>query len=60
MANFEPVLLKNVGVKESHTLKVYKDRGGYKGLDAALAKSPVECVQSWSPGFSRCMVLPTT
>lgn len=45
MANFEPVLLKNVGVKDSHTLKVYKDRGGYKGLDAALAKSPADCVQ---------------
>ena len=40
MANFEPVLLKNVGTKDSHTLKVYKDRGGYQGLDAALAKSP--------------------
>ncbi|MFO0811845.1 MAG: NADH-quinone oxidoreductase subunit NuoF [Gemmatales bacterium] len=46
MANFEPVLLKNVGVKDSHTLKVYKDRGGYKGLDAALAKSPADVVQT--------------
>jgi NADH-quinone oxidoreductase subunit F len=45
MANFEPVLLKNVGVKDSHTLSVYQSRGGYKGLDAALAKAPAEVVQ---------------
>ncbi|HMO35692.1 MAG TPA: NADH-quinone oxidoreductase subunit NuoF [Gemmatales bacterium] len=45
MANFEPVLLKNVGIPDSHTLKVYKERGGYKGLDAALAKAPAEVVQ---------------
>jgi NADH-quinone oxidoreductase subunit F len=40
MAKFEPVLLKNWGVKDSHTLAVYKDRGGFKGLDKALAMAP--------------------
>jgi len=37
---FEPVLLKNWGVKDSHTLAVYKSRGGFKGLDKALAQAP--------------------
>src|SRR5436190_18731800 len=37
---FEPVLLRNWGVKDSHTLAVYKSRGGLKGLDKALAMAP--------------------
>jgi NADH-quinone oxidoreductase subunit F len=40
MAKFEPVLLKNWGVKDSHTLAVYEKRGGFKGLDKALAMAP--------------------
>ncbi len=46
MPKFEPVLLKNWGVKDSHTLAVYKKRGGFVGLDKALAMSPAEVTQT--------------
>lgn len=42
--SFEPVLLRNVGVKDSHTLKVYRARGGYEGLQKALALPPGDVV----------------
>jgi NADH-quinone oxidoreductase subunit F len=37
---FEPVLLRNVGVEGSTTLKVYKSRGGYQALRKALKMTP--------------------
>ena len=37
---FEPVLLRNVGVEGSTTLKVYEQRGGYQGLRRALTMTP--------------------
>jgi NADH-quinone oxidoreductase subunit F len=43
---FEPVLLRNVGIPNSHTLAVYRERGGYQGLKKALEKSPAEVVQA--------------
>ncbi len=36
LANFEPVLLANIGQPESHTLAVYEASGGYRGLRRAL------------------------
>lgn len=36
MANYEPLLLRNVGVEGSETLAVYKSHGGYKALEKAL------------------------
>ena len=37
MATFEPILSRNWNVAESHTLKVYEARGGYKASRKALA-----------------------
>ncbi len=36
MASFEPVLLRNVGVEGSRTLRVYESRGGYAAARKAL------------------------
>lgn len=36
MAEFEPILLRNVGVVGSRTLKVYESRGGYAAARKAL------------------------
>jgi NADH-quinone oxidoreductase subunit F len=44
MPNSEPVLLRNVGIKDSHTLRVYRERGGYQGLAKALEKAPADVV----------------
>src|SRR5262245_55940950 len=44
MADFEPVLLRNVGVPNSQRLDVYKQRGGYRALPKALATSPADVV----------------
>jgi len=41
MAKFEPVLMRNVGVDGSRTLKVYQSRGGY-----AAAK---KVITAWTP-----------
>ncbi len=35
---FEPVLLKNVGVEGSHTLEVYRSRGGYRSAEKVIAE----------------------
>jgi NADH-quinone oxidoreductase subunit F len=40
VAAFEPVLSRNWNVPESHTLKVYEYRGGYKAARSALASDP--------------------
>ncbi len=45
MAAFEPVLLRNVGVKHSHLLKVYESRGGYSAARKALKMTPDEIVE---------------
>jgi NADH-quinone oxidoreductase subunit F len=37
MAKFEPVLLRNVGIEGSQTLKVYESRGGYASARKALS-----------------------
>ncbi|MCP4247175.1 MAG: NADH-quinone oxidoreductase subunit NuoF [bacterium] len=42
MAAYEPVLLKNVGVENSATRKVYESRGGYQALRKALKMAPDE------------------
>src|SRR6516164_8090435 len=36
MADFEPILTRNWDVAESHTLRVYESRGGYKAARQAL------------------------
>ena len=38
MAEFEPVLLANVGKPASHTRDVYESSGGYQGLRKAMAE----------------------
>ncbi len=45
MPDFEPVLLRNLGVPDSQRLHVYRERGGYQGLAKALAMSPADVVQ---------------
>lgn len=44
MAEFEPVLLANLGVENSTTLKVYVGRGGYAGAAKALQMAPEDVV----------------
>src|SRR3972149_10158682 len=45
MAAFEPILLRNVGVKHSQTLKVYESRGGYQAVRKAIKMTPDEVVE---------------
>ena len=46
MAEFEPVLLANVGIEESWTRRVYEQRGGYQALRRVLREmSPREVVE---------------
>jgi NADH-quinone oxidoreductase subunit F len=45
MAAYEPVLLRNVGVEGSRTLKVYEQRGGYQSIRKTLQSSPDEIVE---------------
>ncbi len=40
MATFEPVLTRNWGLPDSHTLRVYESRGGYQAARKALASDP--------------------
>ena len=44
MATYEPVLLRNVGVEGSTSLKVYESRGGYQAVRKALKMTPQEVV----------------
>lgn len=46
MADFEPILMRNVGVAGSTSLAVYKDRGGYQAVEKALKTPPQEIVES--------------
>jgi len=41
----EPLSLKRVGVKDGHTLKVYRDMGGYRSLEKALKMSPADIIE---------------
>ncbi len=41
----EPLQLKLMHVKDGHTLKVYKDHGGYKALEKALKMSPGDVIE---------------
>jgi NADH-quinone oxidoreductase subunit F len=45
MASYEPILLRNLGVEGSRTLKVYESRGGYASLRKALAMTPDAVVE---------------
>src|SRR5688500_14031000 len=43
VADFEPVLLANINLENSHTLQVYESRGGYNALKKMLReKTPAE------------------
>lgn len=42
---FEKILMKNVGVPNSTSLKVYESRGGYEGARKALKMTPDEVVE---------------
>jgi NADH-quinone oxidoreductase subunit F len=42
MANSEKLITRNWGKKDSHTLPGYRQNGGYKGLEKALAMSPAQ------------------
>src|SRR5690606_9231941 len=44
MAKYEPVLLRNVGIDDSQTLKVYESRGGYAAARKALTTMTSESV----------------
>jgi len=41
----EPLQLKRVLVKDGHTLKVYRDMGGYKSLEKAFKMSPADVIE---------------
>jgi NADH-quinone oxidoreductase subunit F len=41
----ESILLRNIGALDSHTLKVYKSRGGYRGLEKVVREmSPQQVI----------------
>ena len=40
----EPLQLKRMHVENGHTLKVYRDMGGYKALEKALKMAPVDII----------------
>ncbi len=44
MGSFKPVLLRNRGVENSRSLKVYESRGGYRAVRKALKMTPDEVV----------------
>lgn len=41
----EPLQLKLMHVKDGHTLKVYKDHGGYKALEKAFKMAPADVIE---------------
>ena len=41
----EPLQLKRVHMKDGHTIKVYRDTGGYASLKKALTMSPAEIIE---------------
>jgi NADH-quinone oxidoreductase subunit F len=40
----EPLQLKRMHIKDGHTLKVYRETGGYKSLEKALKMTPAEII----------------
>ena len=42
---FEPILTRNVGVRDVQQLKVYESRGGYASVKKAFEQTPEEIVQ---------------
>src|SRR5688572_9562666 len=47
MQHFEPVLLANVDIPDSHTLKVYEASGGYQALRKTLKeKTPADVIET--------------
>jgi len=40
----EPLSLKRMHIKDGHTLKVYRDTGGYRSLDVALKMAPADII----------------
>ncbi|HUO56977.1 MAG TPA: NADH-quinone oxidoreductase subunit NuoF [bacterium] len=45
MADFQPQLTKRFGIKNSHTLNVYLETGGYSSLKNLFAKKPAEVIE---------------
>jgi NADH-quinone oxidoreductase subunit F len=41
----EPLSLKRIGVKDGHTLKVYRETGGYNSLEKALKMAPADVIE---------------
>src|SRR2546425_3070309 len=41
----EPLQLKRMHIKDGHTLKVYRDTGGYKSLEKALKMAPADIIE---------------
>src|SRR4051794_12206728 len=41
----EPLSLKRIGVKDGHTLNVYRQTGGYRSLEQALSMTPEQIIQ---------------
>ena len=63
----EPLQLKRVHMKDGHTIKVYRDTGGYQSLKKALTMSPADIIEEvkasalrgrGGAGFTTGMVLP--
>jgi len=42
---FEPVLLKNINIPDSHSIEVYLKNGGYQALSSALKMQPDALIQ---------------
>jgi NADH-quinone oxidoreductase subunit F len=41
----EPLSLKRMHIKDGHTLKVYRDTGGYRSLETALKMAPADIIE---------------
>lgn len=41
----EPLQLKRMHIKDGHTLKVYREMGGYKSLEKALKMAPADIIE---------------
>ena len=41
----EPLQLKRMHIKDGHTLKVYRETGGYKSLEKALKMAPADIIE---------------
>ncbi|MCH7526045.1 MAG: NADH-quinone oxidoreductase subunit NuoF [Planctomycetes bacterium] len=44
MSDYEPVLLRNVGIENSRSLEIYRSRGGYTAAAKALKTTPEEVI----------------